>query len=69
MIEDKFVVEIKSVESLTDIHLVQILTYLKLSNCKLWLLINFNTLLFKDGVKELSMELCELCVILCALCG
>lgn len=52
LIENKFVVEIKSVEGLTDIHLAQILTYLKLSNCKLGLLINFNTLLFKDGVKR-----------------
>jgi len=51
-IENKLIVEIKSVEELDDIHLAQILTYLKLSNCKLGLLINFNTLLFKDGVKR-----------------
>ncbi len=51
-VEHKFVVEIKSVEELNDLHLAQILTYLKLSNCKLGLLINFNTVLFKDGVKR-----------------
>lgn len=52
LIEKKLVVEIKSVDCLNDIHLAQILTYLKLSNCKLGLLINFNTLLFKDGVRR-----------------
>ena len=52
LIENKFILEIKSVEALTDIHLAQVLTYLKLSNCKLGLLINFNVLLFKDGVKR-----------------
>jgi len=52
LIENKFVLEIKSVESLNDIHLAQILTYLRLSNCKLGLLINFNTLQFKNGVKR-----------------
>lgn len=51
-IEHKLIVEIKAVEALNDIHLAQILTYLKLSNCKLGLLINFNTMLFKDGVKR-----------------
>ncbi|CAM4135068.1 GxxExxY protein [Flavobacterium antarcticum] len=52
IIEDKFIVEIKSVEKLNDIHLAQILTYLRLSNCKLGLLINFNVVLLKDGVKR-----------------
>ena len=51
-VENKFVIEIKSVASLTDIHMAQILTYLKLSNCKLGMLINFNTYLFKDGVRR-----------------
>jgi GxxExxY protein len=52
MIEDKLIVEIKSVDGLNDIHLAQVLTYLKLSNCKLGLLINFNVSLFKNGVKR-----------------
>jgi GxxExxY protein len=52
LIESKLVVEVKSVEALNDLHLAQILTYLRLSNCKLGLLINFNNILFKDGVKR-----------------
>lgn len=52
LVENKLIVEIKSVEAINDVHLPQILTYLKLSNCKLGLLINFNTALFKNGVKR-----------------
>ena len=53
MVENKLIIELKSVEALNDVHLAQILTYLKLSKCKLGLLINFNTLLFKDGVRRI----------------
>ena len=53
MVERKLVIEIKSVEALNDIHLAQVLTYLKLSQCKLGLLINFNTILFKNGIKRI----------------
>ena len=52
LVEQKLVIEIESVEALNDLHLAQILTYLKLSGCKLGLLINFNTVLFKNGVKR-----------------
>ena len=52
IIEDKFIVEIKSVEALNDVHLAQLLTYLRLSNCKLGLLINFNVNLLKNGVRR-----------------
>jgi GxxExxY protein len=52
MIEEKFIVEIKSVEALNDVHLAQILTYLKLSGCKLGMLINFNVSLLKYGIKR-----------------
>ncbi len=52
MVENKFVIEVKSVDALNDIHLAQVLTYLKLSGCKLGLLINFNVLLLKDGVRR-----------------
>ena len=52
IIEDKFIVEVKSVEALTDVHLAQLLTYLRLSDCRLGLLINFRTDIFKDGVKR-----------------
>ncbi len=54
MIESKFIVEVKAVEALNDLHMAQILTYLKLSECKLGLLINFNTVLFKDGVRRVA---------------
>jgi hypothetical protein len=57
LVEKKIVIEIKSVEALNDLHLAQILTYLKLSNCKLGLLINFNTVLFKNGVKRVVNNL------------
>ena len=48
----KVIVEIKSVEALNDIHLAQVLTYLKLANCKVGLLINFNVLKLTDGLKR-----------------
>ena len=52
MIENKFIVEVKSVEALNEVHLAQVLTYLKFSNCKLGMLINFNVKLIKDGMKR-----------------
>jgi GxxExxY protein len=52
VIENKFIIEVKSVEALNDVHLAQVLTYLKLSNCKLGMLINFNVSLLKNGVKR-----------------
>ena len=54
-VEKSVVVEIKSVEALADIHLAQILTYLKLSGCKLGLLVNFNVRHLKDGIKRVIM--------------
>jgi GxxExxY protein len=53
LVENKVVVEIKSVEAIADIHVAQVLTYLKLSKCKVGLLINFNVKSLKDGVKRL----------------
>ncbi|MDD3630164.1 MAG: GxxExxY protein [Bacteroidales bacterium] len=52
LVEKRLVIEIKSVEALNDIHLAQTLTYLKLGNYKLGLLINFNVILLKDGIKR-----------------
>lgn len=53
VVEDRvIIVEIKSVEALHDVHLAQILTYLKLSRLKLGLLINFNVALLKDGIRR-----------------
>lgn len=52
MVNDSIIIEIKSVDALCDIHMAQILTYMKLSGCKLGLLANFNVLHFKDGFKR-----------------
>jgi len=57
LVENKVVIEVKSVEALNDIHLAQTLTYLKLGNFKLGLLINFNELLLKDGIKRVVNKL------------
>lgn len=52
LVENKLVIELKSVESLNDVHLAQTLTYLKLGNYRLGLLINFNVSLLKNGIKR-----------------
>jgi len=49
LIEDKVIVEIKAVEKLLPVHTAQLLTYLKLSGCKVGLLINFNVPHLRDG--------------------
>ncbi|MEI7896098.1 MAG: GxxExxY protein [bacterium] len=51
-VENEIIVEIKAVETLNNIHLAQILTYLKISGCKLGLLINFNCRHLKDGIRR-----------------
>ena len=55
LVENKVIVEIKSVESLADIHMAQILTYLKLSGCNLGLLANFNVKHLKNGIKRVIL--------------
>lgn len=57
LIEKKVVVEIKSVEALNDIHIAQVLTYMKLGHYKLGLLINFNVVLLKEGIKRVVNKL------------
>jgi GxxExxY protein len=57
LIEKKLIIELKSVDALNDIHFAQLLTYLKLSNCKLGLLINFNVTLIKNGIKRIANNL------------
>lgn len=57
LVEKKVVIEIKSVDALHDVHLAQILTYLKLSNCKLGLLMNFNVVVLKNGIKRVVNNL------------
>lgn len=52
LVENKVVIELKSVECLTDVHLAQTLTYMRLGDYKLGLLINFNVALLKQGIKR-----------------
>jgi GxxExxY protein len=53
-VEHQVILEIKAVDTLHPIHATQLLTYLKLSNCKLGLLINFNVQHLKDGIKRIA---------------
>ncbi len=55
LVENKVVVELKAVEALSDVHLAQILTYMKLGNFRLGLLINFNVKMLKDGIKRVIL--------------
>jgi GxxExxY protein len=57
IIDNKVVIELKSIEALAPIHYKQVLTYLKLTNCKLGLLINFNVALIKDGIHRIVNKL------------
>ena len=57
LVENKVIVEIKSVEALADIHTAQLLTYLKLKDLKLGLLINFNSVRVVDGLKRIVNNL------------
>ncbi|MCE2963465.1 MAG: GxxExxY protein [Chitinophagales bacterium] len=52
LVENKLVIELKSVEEISDIHLAQTLTYLRLGNFKLGLLMNFNVVLLKNGIRR-----------------
>jgi GxxExxY protein len=56
LVEDEIVIEIKSVDMLTDVHIAQTLTYMKLGNYRLGLLINFNVVLLKNGIKRLIIN-------------
>ena len=53
LVENKIVIEVKAVEALNDVHTAQVLTYLKLSECKVGLLMNFNVTSLKNGIKRL----------------
>lgn len=53
LINNKVVIEIKSVKALEDVHTAQVITYLKLSGCKLGFLINFNESKVKNGLRRL----------------
>lgn len=55
LVENQVIVELKTVEKFTDVHVAQILTYLKLSNKKIGLLLNFNTKSLKNGIKRVIL--------------
>ena len=57
LVEEKVIVEMKSIEEFNPIHLAQVLTYLKLSNLKLGLLLNFNVVRLTDGIKRVVNNL------------
>ena len=57
IVEEQIIVELKSVDSLSDVYLAQVLTYLKLSDIKVGYLINFNVPLLKDGIKRVVNNL------------
>ncbi len=57
LVNEKVILEIKSVEGLADVHYKQLLTYLKLSGCKLGLLINFNTSKIDQNIKRIVNNL------------
>jgi GxxExxY protein len=59
LVEKIVIVEIKSVQNLNDVHLAQVLTYLKLSRCDLGLLINFNVTRLKSGIRRVVNNLQE----------
>ena len=57
LVEKKVVVELKSVDRLLPVHNAQMLTYLKLMECKLGLILNFNVPILKEGIKRIALEL------------
>ncbi|SDG85512.1 GxxExxY protein [Psychroflexus sediminis] len=57
LVENKVIIEIKSVDALADIHTAQLLTYLKLKDLRLGLFINFNQVLLKNGLKRIVNKL------------
>ena len=54
-VERKLIVEVKAVETQLPIHKAQLMTYLKLTNNRLGLLVNFNTILIKNGIKRVIL--------------
>ncbi len=52
IVDSKVIVEIKSVDALNPVHLAQLMTYLKLSGCRIGFLINFNVLSLKEGIRR-----------------
>jgi GxxExxY protein len=57
LVEGKLIIEVKAVEALAEIHFAQVLTYLRLSNLRLALLLNFNVVHMKDGIRRIVNKL------------
>ena len=57
LVEGKLILEVKAVDALNDIHVAQVLTYLKMTSTKLGLLLNFNVVLLKDGLQRVVNNL------------
>ena len=57
LVENKVILELKAVDRLVPIHDAQMLTYLKLTGCKLGLILNFNVPVLKDGIKRVALKL------------
>lgn len=55
LIDKKVVIELKSVDGFSEVHIAQTLTYMRLSGCKLGMLLNFNTKMLRDGIKRLVL--------------
>jgi len=59
LVEEKIIVELKAVDNLDPVHQAQLLSYLRLSGCKVGLLINFNVKLLRDGIRRLVNDFKE----------
>ena len=57
LIEDKVIIEIKAVPEINSYHSYQLLNYLRITGCKLGMILNFHSVLFKDGVKRIANKL------------
>jgi GxxExxY protein len=57
LVESKVIIEVKSIEAVAEIHFAQVLTYLRLSGLRLALLMNFNVLHMKDGIRRILNKL------------
>ena len=55
LVDSKIILEIKSVDSINPVHMAQLMTYLKLSGCRIGFLINFNVQSLKDGIKRIIL--------------
>jgi len=56
MVEHKILIETKAVQELDDVHMPQVLTYLRLSNCEVGLLLNFKVVSLKNGIKKVFLK-------------